>query len=73
MCAALNQFFTLRHESEEAKLQRKPWALKKNIDLLFLRFYNCEPFEDWLRGKSHISPIHFSLIQSWNHHITLCC
>ena len=40
MRAALTPFFTHRHEVENAKLQRKIWAvLEKNNDLLFLRFY----------------------------------
>ena len=34
MCAAHNRFFTRRHKGA------------KNKDLLFLRFYNCEPFEE---------------------------
>ena len=34
MCAARNRFFTRRYKGA------------KNKDLLFLRFYNCEPFEE---------------------------
>ena len=69
MCAALNQFFTRHHEDEEAKLQRKIWAFldKKKNDLLFLRFYNCELFEQGPRGKSQMSSMPSSLIQPcWN-------
>ena len=48
MCAALNQFFTPRHEDKEAKLPQKICAsLEKNNDLLILCFYNCA-----LEGRS---------------------
>ena len=43
MCAALNQFFTRRHEDEKAKLQRTYRALKK--DRLFLRFLQLRAFQ----------------------------
>ena len=49
MRAALNQFFTRRHEDEEAKLSEQIWKLlETNNDLLFLgllNFYVC-----FLRG-----------------------
>ena len=64
MRAAFNQFFTRRQEDKEAKLPRKIWAfLEKNNDLLFLRFYNCRPFEGGHRGKLQMSKMPSSLIQ----------
>ena len=35
MCAALNQFFTRRHENEEAKLSQKNWAFSENIMIYY--------------------------------------
>ena len=52
MHAALNQFFTRRHEDDEAKLSRKFGHFRKN-DFLYLRFYNCEPFEGESSGANH--------------------
>ena len=74
MRATLNQFFTRHHDNEEAKLPRKIWAfLEKNNHLLFLRFRNCEPFEECPRGKSQMPPMLSSLIQPrWNSEVTFC-
>ena len=45
MRAALNQFFTRRHEDEEAKIPQKISVfLAKNNDCLVLRLYNVLTF-----------------------------
>ena len=72
MRAALTPFFTQRHEDENAKLQRKIWAvLEKNIDLLFLRFY-IVGFSK-AQCKSQISPMSsFSIQPFWDSQVSFC-
>ena len=58
-------------EDEETKLPRKICAFLENIDLLFLRFYNCGTFERGIRGKSQSYPVPSFLIQlCWDHQVT---
>ena len=73
MNAALIQFFTRRHEDEEATLSKNLDIKKKHNDSLFLRFYKYDPSEEEPRGKSQMFSVPSFLIQScWDPQITFC-
>ena len=50
MRAIVNQFFTRRQISRSSS-EKNCAILEKYIDLLFLRFYNCEPFKGGAYGQ----------------------
>ena len=67
ICFALNQFFTQVIKMRRQSYWENLGINKKNNDLLFLRFYNCEPLEERVRGKSQMSPMPSNLMQpSWD-------